>query len=136
MFEEEEQKFVTTKDGKPHEIVSERSTCLLGKISPSATHKVGTLEVEIQKYFSEPPESKDTDILVFWRSQGSLFPTLAVMAQNYLEIPATHSPSERVFSGGRRILSYQHASLTPAHAEQLACVKEWEHNFAFLFDEV
>ncbi|MBW0517346.1 hypothetical protein O181_057061 [Austropuccinia psidii MF-1] len=136
MFEEEEQKFVTIQDENPHEIVSERSTFLLGKISPSETHKVGTLEVEIQKYFSEPLEPKDTDILVFWRSQGNLFPTLTVMAQNYLAIPATHAPSERVFSGGRRILSYQPASLTPAHAEQLACVKEWAHNFGFLFDEV
>ncbi|MBW0486614.1 hypothetical protein O181_026329 [Austropuccinia psidii MF-1] len=136
MFEEEAQKFVTIQDCKPHEIFAERSTHLLDKMYPSATHKCGTLELELQRYFAEPPELEDTDILVFWRSQGNLFPTLAVMAQNYLAIPATSTPSERVFSGGRRILSYQHASLMPAHVEQLACVKEWARTFGFLFDEV
>ncbi|MBW0497863.1 hypothetical protein O181_037578 [Austropuccinia psidii MF-1] len=135
-FEEEAQKFVTIQDCKPHEIVVERSKRLLDKMYPSATHKGGTLELELQRYFAEPPEPKDTDILVFWRSQGNLFPTLAVMAQNYLAIPATSAPSERVLSGGRRILSYQCASPMPAHVEQLACVKEWAHMFGFLFGEV
>ncbi|MBW0474465.1 hypothetical protein O181_014180 [Austropuccinia psidii MF-1] len=68
MFEEEAQKFVTIQDCEPHEIVVERSTRLLDKMYPSATHKGATLELELQRYFSEPPEPKDTDILVFWRS--------------------------------------------------------------------
>ncbi|MBW0476058.1 hypothetical protein O181_015773 [Austropuccinia psidii MF-1] len=109
IFEEKAQKFVTIQDCKPHEIVLERSTRLLEKMYPSGTHKGGTLELELQRYFEEPPEPKDTDILVFWRSQGKLFPTLGVMAQNYLAIPATSAPSERVFAGGRIILSYQRA---------------------------
>ncbi|MBW0500156.1 hypothetical protein O181_039871 [Austropuccinia psidii MF-1] len=133
MFEEEAQKFVTIQYCKPHEIAAERSTCLLDKMYPSATHKGGTLELELQRCFSEPPEPKDTDILVFWRSQGNLFPILAVMAQNYLAIPANSAPSERVFSGGRRILLYQRASLMPSHVEQLACVNEWARTFGFLF---
>ncbi|MBW0520138.1 hypothetical protein O181_059853, partial [Austropuccinia psidii MF-1] len=90
---------------------------------PSATHKGGTLELELRRYFEESPEPKDTDILVLWRSRGNLFPTLAAMARNYLAIPATSAPSERVFSVGRRIFSYQCASLMPSHVEQLACVK-------------
>ncbi|MBW0482339.1 hypothetical protein O181_022054 [Austropuccinia psidii MF-1] len=136
MFDKEAQKFVTIQDCEPHEIVVERSTRLLDKMYPSAKHEGGTLELELQRYFAEPPEPKDTDILVFWRSRGSLFPTLAVMAQNYLAIPATSAPSERVFYGGRRILSYQCASLMPAHVDQLACVKEWAHTFGMLFGEV
>ncbi|MBW0563225.1 hypothetical protein O181_102940 [Austropuccinia psidii MF-1] len=109
MFEEEAQKFFTIEDCKPHEIVGERSTSLLEKMYPSATDKGGSLELELQRYFSEHPEPKDTDTLGFWRSRGNFFPTLAVMARNGLAIPATSAPSERVFSGSRRSLSYQRA---------------------------
>ncbi|MBW0550131.1 hypothetical protein O181_089846 [Austropuccinia psidii MF-1] len=92
-----------------------------------------TLEMEIQRFFAKPPEAKDTDILAFWKSQGKLFPTLRDMAQKYLAIPATSAPSERVFSGGWKILSYQRTTLSPMQVENLACVKNWARTFCKLY---
>ncbi|MBW0564546.1 hypothetical protein O181_104261 [Austropuccinia psidii MF-1] len=95
-----------------------------------------TLEIEIQHFFAKTPEAKDTDILAFWKSQGKNFPALRAMACKYLAIPATSALSERVFSGGRKILSYQRASLSPMHVEHLACVKDWARTFCQLYSEV
>ncbi|MBW0514532.1 hypothetical protein O181_054247 [Austropuccinia psidii MF-1] len=102
---------------------------------PLASLEGSSLELELQRYLAKLPEPKDTNILLFWKSQGKVFPTWGLVARNYIAIPATSAPSEHVFSGGRRILSYQHASLTPFHIEQLACVKDWEHTFGLLYNE-
>ncbi|MBW0492607.1 hypothetical protein O181_032322 [Austropuccinia psidii MF-1] len=67
----------------------------------------GTVESEIQRFLAEPPEPKSTDILLFWKSHGGIFPHLSLMAHKYLAFPATSAPSERVFSCGRKILTYQ-----------------------------
>ncbi|MBW0500768.1 hypothetical protein O181_040483 [Austropuccinia psidii MF-1] len=88
-----------------------------------------TLEKEIQKFFSKPTEPKYTEVILFWKSRVTIFPTLAHLERKYLSIPATSAPSERVFSCGRKILSYQHALLSSMHVEQLACVKDWAHAF-------
>ncbi|KAA1067121.1 hypothetical protein PGTUg99_017221 [Puccinia graminis f. sp. tritici] len=47
------------------------------------------------------------------------------MARRYLAVPATSAASERVFSQGRRIVSWQRSSLEPETIEQLLCLKEW-----------
>ncbi|MBW0514950.1 hypothetical protein O181_054665 [Austropuccinia psidii MF-1] len=88
---------------------------------------------KIQRFFAEPPEPKETDILLFWKSRGKIFPTLAHMAQKYLSNPATSAPSEQVFSCGRKILTYQPASLSSMNVEQLACVKDWSHTFGPIY---
>ncbi|MBW0584140.1 hypothetical protein O181_123855, partial [Austropuccinia psidii MF-1] len=40
-----------------------------------------TLEKEIQWLFAKPTEQKDTNIILFWNSRVTIFPTLAHMAQ-------------------------------------------------------
>ncbi|MBW0468701.1 hypothetical protein O181_008416, partial [Austropuccinia psidii MF-1] len=79
---------------------------------PTSSIEASTLESKIKRFFSEPPKCKETDILLFWKSRKSMFPTLYVMACKYLSIPATSSPSEHVFSGGLKILSYQQEALS------------------------
>ncbi|MBW0491999.1 hypothetical protein O181_031714 [Austropuccinia psidii MF-1] len=106
---------------------------LYDEMYPTSSIEASTLESEIERFFSEPPERKETDILLFWKSRKSMFPTLYVMARKYLSIPATSSPSERVFSGGCKILSYQQATLSSMHVEQLACVKNWARVFGPIY---
>ncbi|MBW0465093.1 hypothetical protein O181_004808 [Austropuccinia psidii MF-1] len=70
-----------------------------------------SLECEIQHFFSEPPKPKSTNTLQCCKPQATVSPTLASMACKYLSIPATSAPLETVFSGGRKMITYQHASL-------------------------
>ncbi|KAG0139846.1 hypothetical protein CROQUDRAFT_54142, partial [Cronartium quercuum f. sp. fusiforme G11] len=93
--------------------------------------EVQELEAEIRSYLLEPAENKESDILLFWKSRSGSLPSLSKMAQCYLAIPATSAPSERVFSKGRRISSWQCASLTPKKVEELLCMKKWYRNRHF-----
>ncbi|MBW0486288.1 hypothetical protein O181_026003 [Austropuccinia psidii MF-1] len=85
----------------------------------SSSGEGSSLELEIQRFFSEPPEPKSTNVLQFWKSRATVFPTLASMARKYLSIPATSAPSKRVFSGGRKIITYQRASLSSMHVSRI-----------------
>ncbi|MBW0492211.1 hypothetical protein O181_031926 [Austropuccinia psidii MF-1] len=102
---------------------------LFDDIYSLASSEGRNFENKIQQFFAEPPEPKETIILLFWKLRGKIFPTLAHMAQKYLSIPETSAPSEQVFSCGRKILTYQCASLSSMHVEQSTCVKDWSHTF-------
>ncbi|KAI9624760.1 hypothetical protein H4Q26_016678 [Puccinia striiformis f. sp. tritici PST-130] len=51
------------------------------------------------------------------------------MVRKYLSIPATSAAAERVFSKGRRIVSWQRLALKPQTVEQLLCLKGWYQAF-------
>ncbi|PLW09422.1 hypothetical protein PCANC_17622 [Puccinia coronata f. sp. avenae] len=92
---------------------------------PEKTKKLNSVEAKISQYRKEEPEQEGTSILQYWFTRRKKFPTLAKMARIFLAIPATSAASERVFSKGRRIVSWQRSSLKPQSLEELLCVKEW-----------
>ncbi|MBW0485182.1 hypothetical protein O181_024897 [Austropuccinia psidii MF-1] len=100
---------------------------------PTSGQEVITLENELQQFLVEPLEPKDTNILKFWKSRHAIFATLYTMAHKYLAIPASSAPSEQVFSGGRKVLTYRRSMLSSMHFEQLACVKDWAHKLGPLY---
>ena len=59
---------------------------------------VNDLAFEIQDYLCTSNKGPKTDVLKYWRSKMSIYPSLAAMARCFLAIPATSAPSERVFS--------------------------------------
>ena len=63
------------------------------------------------RYLQEPPVSKDSDPLLFWKVYSNR--TLADLAIRYLTIIATSVPSERLFSTAGLILSQNRNRLTP-----------------------
>ncbi|MBW0461350.1 hypothetical protein O181_001065 [Austropuccinia psidii MF-1] len=93
----------------------EKGTALFYELYPSHSQETCTLETEPKRFLAEPPEPKDTDILLFWKSQGNIFPTLSLMAQKFLATPATSAPFKHVFLGGRKILTCQCSLLSPNH---------------------
>ncbi|MBW0565312.1 hypothetical protein O181_105027 [Austropuccinia psidii MF-1] len=101
----------------------------------SSTPDQSSLENELTRFLVETSEPKSTAVLVFWQTRRHLFPTLGKMAQKFLSIPATSAPSECIFSIGRKISTFQQASLSPMHVEQLACIKDWAHTFGHLYSE-
>ena len=74
---------------------------------------------EILKYFGEQPLPKSTDPLQWWKANEARFPSLAVLANSYLCVPATSTPSERLFSAAGNIVSKKRASLSPEHVDML-----------------
>ncbi|MBW0462919.1 hypothetical protein O181_002634 [Austropuccinia psidii MF-1] len=106
---------------------------LFDELYTSSTLDSNSLETKLQWFFAEPPEVKSTDILLFWKSSGTIFPTHTQMACKYLPIPATSAPLEWVFSWGHKILTYQRASLSSMHVEQLACLKDWACTFGPIY---
>jgi hypothetical protein len=87
------------------------------------------IESEIVHYLKQDVETRDADVLSFWASHQKSFPKLALMARRYLSIPATSAASERVFSTGRRVVSWQRSSLKPSTVENLLCLKDWFQAF-------
>jgi len=48
------------------------------------------------------------------------------MATDILSIPAMSDEPERVFSGGRRAISWDRGSMLPEALEQQECLKHWK----------
>lgn len=82
---------------------------------------------ELEKYFSEIEEvnSRNFDILAWWKVNSPRFPTLSMMARDLLAIPVSTVASESVFSTSGRILDAFRSSLTPKIAESIICTQDW-----------
>lgn len=53
------------------------------------------------------------------------FPHLAAMAKDYLAIPATSAPAERIFSSAADIITQDRASLAASTVRAIICLKHW-----------
>jgi hAT family protein len=80
---------------------------------------------EIEGYLSMPVASKDTDILEWWKHHADTYPRLARIARDYLAIPATSVPAERVFSGGADLITDKRGSLNEDTIRACLCLSSW-----------
>ena len=76
-------------------------------------------EEEIATYRKVPAIPLSQNPLTWWQVHAEDFPLLAGLAKQYLCIPGTSVPSERVFSTAGDIVSAQRSCLTPQHVDQL-----------------
>ncbi|CAB4396011.1 unnamed protein product [Rhizophagus irregularis] len=53
------------------------------------------------------------------------YPHLAIMAKDFLGVPATSAPSERIFSSAADVITYDRASLAPEMVHSVMCLKHW-----------
>ena len=65
--------------------------------------------------------------LQWWARNQPDFPCLAKLAYRYLAVPATSTPSKRVFSLARNTITQQRASFHPAHVDNLIFLHENLH---------
>lgn len=98
----------------------------LFKTSGSAADTTGptpslreAIEAEMKAYLSTPNADSEMDPLEWWKVHEVNFPRVSKLAQKYLCIPATSSPSERVFSTGGNIVTCQRATLKPDKVDKL-----------------
>jgi len=79
---------------------------------------------ELRDYFATPQIPTMQNPLQWWARNQDRFPRLAKQAHRYLAVPATSTPSERVFSLAGNTITRQRASLHPEHVETLIFLHE------------
>ncbi|XP_040261635.1 E3 SUMO-protein ligase ZBED1-like [Bufo bufo] len=78
-----------------------------------------SVQKEVLMYFGEHPISKKENPLSWWKTDETRYPVLAKLAKSFLCIPATSTPSERLFSAAGNIVSKRRASLSSEHVDML-----------------
>ena len=63
-----------------------------------ATAPVPVVKSEAKRYLQMPDATMSDDVLEWWAKNEEQFPTLSVMARQYLGVPATSASAERLFS--------------------------------------
>lgn len=74
---------------------------------------------KVLTYFGEKSIAKEETPLLWWKANNERYPMLARLAKSYLCIPATSTPSERLFSAAGNIASKKRASLSQEHVDML-----------------
>uniref|UniRef100_A0A3B4VA39 BED-type domain-containing protein n=1 Tax=Seriola dumerili TaxID=41447 RepID=A0A3B4VA39_SERDU len=78
-----------------------------------------TCPEEVQEYLQMSRIPTMSNPLEWWARNEKQFPRLAKLARSHLAIPATSTPSERVFSLAGNTITRQRSSLHPAHVDAL-----------------
>ena len=77
------------------------------------------IKAEVDAYVAIPKVDPEEDPLHWWKVQSPRFPGMRKLAQSYLSVCATSSPSERLFSTSGNIVTTQRASLKPDKVDML-----------------
>jgi hypothetical protein len=80
---------------------------------------------ELERYLAMPTVDTDVDVLEWWKQHARAFPGLARIARDYLAIPATSAPAERVFSRGADLITKKRGSLNEDTIRACLCLKSW-----------
>lgn len=114
------QEMETTTAEKEVELRPKTLDLLLGSDSPgSSIEDSDPVQDEVEDFFKQQQQPRDSSPLEWWKVNACRFPTLAVLARKYLAITATSTPAERVFSVAGLKVSRLRASLTPEHVDML-----------------
>ncbi|CAI5994789.1 unnamed protein product [Closterium sp. NIES-65] len=83
----------------------------------------GGAQDEVDRYLAEPRQRGGCP-LAFWRARED-FEALREMARDYLAVPATSAASERAFSQGRNVITWQRHRLTAGRVRAVMAIKSW-----------
>lgn len=77
------------------------------------------IETELSAYLQSVDADSESDPLQWWKTHEEMFPNLKNVAKKYLCVPATSSPSERLFSTSGNIVTCHRAALKPDAVDRL-----------------
>lgn len=78
-----------------------------------------SIENELSSYLQSVCLESEADPLQWWQEHEVAYPALSTLAKKYLCVPATSSPSERIFSCSGNIVTCQRAALNPDTVDRL-----------------
>jgi hypothetical protein len=82
-------------------------------------------ECEMKSYLAIRTASPGENVLEWWKYHSGEYPCLARIARDYLAIPATSVPAERVFSGGADLVTDKRGSLNEDTIQACICLSSW-----------
>ena len=130
---QEEEEITSNQNQESDEPPPKKAKTGLGKLLSGMYAKSSTqnkrsireqAETEIRHYLEEESTDIDTNPLVWWKQYQSRFPRIAVLARKTLCIPATSTPSERLFSTAGDIINAKRARLDPENVSMLCFLAE------------
>lgn len=86
---------------------------------PAALQLEEAIASELNSYLLSPSIDSEEDPLKWWRLHQINFPRMSMVAKKYLCVPATSSPSERVFSTGVNLVTCYRLCLKPEMVNML-----------------
>jgi hAT family C-terminal dimerisation region len=93
-----------------------------GRVGCSLKRQRTQKGTETEQYLAAPTIEYGEDVLDWWRTNAKTYPCLARIARDYLAIPATSVPSERVFSSGTDLITSKRGSLHDDTIRACMCV--------------
>lgn len=82
-----------------------------------------TGQIEVDEYIDEPCCEMSENPLMFWQGNSLRFPSLSKLATEYLSIPATSAPVERIFSVAEKTFRPDRCRLGDETFEHLMNIK-------------
>ena len=93
--------FIAAEVSQVIEPPAKRQKSVLDRLLGDEYEEVGSsvsISDEVEEYFQERPIRRKDDPFCWWKGNSNRFPHLSILAKKFLAIPATCTPSERVFS--------------------------------------
>ena len=83
------------------------------------TKSQATPSVEMETYLQESPLDREMDPLEWWSVKAMMLPNLGRLAKKFASIPATSTPSERLFSKAGELVSQRRANISDSHIDSV-----------------
>ena len=90
---------------------------------------------ECKLYLVHMKDCSDSDPLYFWTKYQQQFPILALVARCVLAVPATSASTERLFSAGGRVCTFDRARMKPRNVDILTTLHVWERSHGALDED-
>jgi hypothetical protein len=117
----EQEFYALENDVHPEETIPQKKK---PKLSILALFTKENNQDELMRYKKEQQIKEEEDPLEWWRKNKRSYKVLARLARQYLAIPATSAPSERLFSSAGNVISKLRSSLDPETASMLIVLHE------------
>jgi hypothetical protein len=86
------------------------------------------LNSEVERWINQPClplETMPNEAKAYMQSKAYEFPIITQIARDYLAIPATSAPSERVFSVAGNLISKKRTRIASENVRYVLCLRSW-----------
>jgi hypothetical protein len=98
---------------------------LIAELEPEPAISKIDVNSEILSYLAGSKAGGNVDPCAWWKTNEGEYPTLALMARDWLAIPASSVPCEQLFSLAGNTVTKNRNCLNPETAQVLLCLKSW-----------